>query len=45
MREIYAPTEIDFNIYVSEINAEGVKFNRKIKLSGNLLHDISKIKE
>jgi homoserine kinase len=26
MREIYAPTEIDFNIYVSEINAEGVKF-------------------
>ena len=26
MREIYAPTEIEFNIYVSEINAEGVKF-------------------
>jgi homoserine kinase len=25
MREIYAATEIDFNIYVSEINAEGVK--------------------
>lgn len=26
MREIYSRTEIDFNIYVSEINAEGVKF-------------------
>lgn len=26
MREIYSQTEIDFNIYVSEINAEGVKF-------------------
>ena len=26
MREIYARTEIDFNIYVSEINAEGVRF-------------------
>jgi homoserine kinase len=26
MREIYARTEIDFNVYVSEINAEGVKF-------------------
>jgi homoserine kinase len=26
MREIYARTDIDFNIYVSEINAEGVKF-------------------
>lgn len=25
MREIYAATKIDFNIYVSEINAEGVK--------------------
>jgi homoserine kinase len=25
MREIYAPTEIDFNVYVSEINAEGVR--------------------
>jgi len=25
MREIYGATEIDFNIYVSEINAEGVK--------------------
>ncbi len=25
MREIYAPTEIGFDIYVSEINAEGVK--------------------
>lgn len=25
MREIYSQTEIDFNIYVSEINAEGVK--------------------
>lgn len=25
MREIYSNTEIDFNIYVSEINAEGVK--------------------
>jgi homoserine kinase len=25
MREIYAPTGIDFNVYVSEINAEGVK--------------------
>ncbi|CAN5136539.1 homoserine kinase [soil metagenome] len=25
MREIYEQTEIDFNIYVSEINAEGVK--------------------
>jgi homoserine kinase len=25
MREIYAQTEIDFNIYVSEINADGVK--------------------
>ena len=26
MREIYAQTQIYFNIYVSEINAEGVKF-------------------
>lgn len=26
MREIYSQTEIDFNIYVSEINVEGVKF-------------------
>lgn len=26
MREIYSQTEIDFNIYVSEINAEGVRF-------------------
>lgn len=26
MREIYASTEIDFNVYVSEINREGVKF-------------------
>jgi len=26
MREIYEQTEIDFNIYVSKINAEGVKF-------------------
>jgi homoserine kinase len=26
MREIYEQTAIDFNIYVSEINAEGVKF-------------------
>ena len=26
MREIYAQTEIDFNIYVSAINAEGVKY-------------------
>jgi homoserine kinase len=26
MREIYEQTEIDFNIYVSEINPEGVKF-------------------
>lgn len=25
MREIYSQTEIDFNIYVSEINSEGVK--------------------
>ena len=25
MREIYAQTEIDFNVYVSEVNAEGVK--------------------
>jgi homoserine kinase len=25
MREIYGATEIDFNVYVSEINAEGVK--------------------
>lgn len=25
MREIYSQTDIDFNIYVSEINAEGVK--------------------
>ena len=25
MREIYSQTEIDFNVYVSEINAEGVK--------------------
>lgn len=25
MREIYAPSRIDFHIYVSEINAEGVK--------------------
>jgi homoserine kinase len=29
MREIYSPTEIDFNIYVSEINAEGVKVSEK----------------
>ncbi len=26
MREIYAQTEIEFNVYVSKINAEGVKF-------------------
>jgi homoserine kinase len=26
MREIYEQTEIDFNVYVSEINADGVKF-------------------
>jgi homoserine kinase len=26
MREIYATTEIDFNIYVSEINTKGVRF-------------------
>jgi homoserine kinase len=26
MREIYSQTAIDFNIYVSEINAEGVRF-------------------
>lgn len=26
MREIYGQTQIDFNIYVSKINAEGVKF-------------------
>jgi homoserine kinase len=26
MREIYSQTEIDFNVYVSEINAQGVKF-------------------
>ena len=26
MKKIYEQTEIDFNIYVSEINAEGVKF-------------------
>jgi homoserine kinase len=26
MREIYSKTEIDFNIYVSEINPQGVKF-------------------
>lgn len=26
MREIYSLTNIDFNIYVSEINANGVKF-------------------
>ena len=26
MHEIYAQTEIDFNIYVSEINAKGVRF-------------------
>ena len=26
MREIYGQTEIDFNVYVSEINADGVKF-------------------
>lgn len=26
MREIYEQTEIEFNVYVSEINAEGVKF-------------------
>ena len=26
MRAIYEQTEIDFNIYVSEINADGVKF-------------------
>jgi len=25
MREIYAQTKIDFNVYVSEVNAEGVK--------------------
>jgi homoserine kinase len=29
MREIYGATEIDFNIYVSEINAEGVKIMDK----------------
>ena len=28
MREIYAPTEIDFNVYVSEICPEGVKFKQ-----------------
>lgn len=27
MREIYSQTEIDFNIYVSEINSEGVRFS------------------
>lgn len=26
MREIYSNTEIDFNVYVSEINSEGVRF-------------------
>jgi homoserine kinase len=26
MKEIYVQTEIDFNIYVSKINAEGIKF-------------------
>jgi len=29
MREIYAPTKIDFNIYVSQINAQGVKVLEK----------------
>jgi homoserine kinase len=29
MREIYSSTEIDFNTYVSEINAEGVKILQK----------------
>ncbi len=28
MREIYSNTEIDFNVYVSEINAEGVKVSK-----------------
>jgi len=28
MHEIYAATEIDFNIYVSGINAEGVKVKK-----------------
>lgn len=28
MREIYSQTQIEFNIYVSEINSEGVKFIR-----------------
>ncbi len=31
MREIYAPMGIDFNIYVSKINADGVKVASKIK--------------
>ncbi len=29
MRSVYQNTEIEFNIYQSEINAEGVKLNRK----------------
>lgn len=29
MREVYEQTAIDFNIYVSEINAEGVRFKGK----------------
>jgi hypothetical protein len=28
MREIYESTTIDFNVYVTKINAEGVKFKR-----------------
>lgn len=28
MREIYEPTAIDFNLYVTKINAEGVKYKR-----------------
>ena len=31
MREVYEQTAIDFNIYVSAINAKGVKFAEKIK--------------
>lgn len=32
MREIYSQTEIDFNLYVSEINSNGVKFTEKQNL-------------
>jgi len=32
MREIYSQTEIDFNLYVSEINSKGVKFTEKQNL-------------